>query len=151
MLKEKEDKKKREIEEKKKKLEREERKKEREELAKKKAESRLKKAAEKSLTKKPPARKRVSQLSNHKKQQKTSISEPSTSEPTITEPSTSVTKPSKCFTDSECCECLHTYAEDVRNGTGAEWVMCVCGRWLHEECIDYDANGSEKLCSYCVV
>ena len=51
-------------------LEREERKKEREELAKKKAESRLKKAAEKSLTKKPPARKRVSQLSNHKKQQK---------------------------------------------------------------------------------
>ena len=155
MLKEKEEKKKREIEEKKKKkLEMEERKKEREELAKKKAESRLKKAAEKSLTKKPPARKRVSQLYNHKKQQKKPLYlNPLRLSQLLLNP-LHLLPSHQSFTDSECCECLHTYAKDVHNETGAEWVMRVCGRWLHEECIDliqYDANGSEKLCSYCVV
>ena len=34
-----------------------------------------------------------------------------------------------------------------------EWRLsglCVCGRWLHEECID-SIRYAEKLCSYCVV
>ena len=46
------------------------------------------------------------------------------------------------------------YSEDVRMGTGAEWVECVCGHWLHEDCIDsieYNASGKEKLCSFCVI
>ena len=39
--------------------------------------------------------------------------------------------------------------------TGAEWVKCVSGRWLHEDCIpvednEQDENGGEKLCSLCV-
>ena len=56
------------------------------------------------------------------------------------------------ITQNTCCECLLTYEQDIKQGTGAEWVECVCGRWLHEECIDhveYDENGQEKLCSSC--
>ena len=55
---------------------------------------------------------------------------------------------------SECCECLRLYAKDVRQGNGAEWVECACGHWLHEDCIDSvvcDADGKEKLCSFCVI
>ena len=51
-----------------------------------------------------------------------------------------------------CCECSRTYDQDVTEGTGAEWVECACGKWLHEECIqqvEYDKNGQEKLCSSC--
>ena len=58
------------------------------------------------------------------------------------------------ITQNTCCECLLTYEQDVEQGTGAEWVECVYGRWLHEECIDHaehDENGQEKLCSSCCV
>ena len=52
-----------------------------------------------------------------------------------------------------CCECSQTYEQDVAEGTGAEWVKCACGSWLHEECIhriEGDENGEEKLCSSCI-
>ena len=52
------------------------------------------------------------------------------------------------------CACLQTYEDDVCLGTGAEWVQCGCGRWLHEECIDsvvYGDDVQERFCSYCVL
>lgn len=184
LLKEKEDKKKREAEEKeKRKVNREEKKKEREAQAKKKAEERLKKAAEK---KKIPARKTSTQKRTSalqpktRKQRKSCVmstvasTSASTSEPPslVLSPESASSAPgvsgaplpssahaettglSASQSSNECCECLGTYAEDVRVGTGAEWVQCACGRWLHEECIDsveYDENGGEKFCSFCIV
>ena len=56
------------------------------------------------------------------------------------------------ITQNMCCECLLTYEQDIEQGTGAEGVECVCGRWLHEEYIDHvehDETGQEKLCSSC--
>ena len=48
-----------------------------------------------------------------------------------------------------CCVCYRTFEDDQREGSGLEWVQCVCGRWLHEECIceiDIDDQGRELLC-----
>ena len=47
-----------------------------------------------------------------------------------------------------CCTCLVNYDQD---GTGADWVSCACGRWLHEDCVlDATVNdeGKELLCPY---
>ena len=36
------------------------------------------------------------------------------------------------------------FQDDQREGTGLDWVQCVCQRWLHEDCIceiEYDENG----------
>lgn len=180
ILKEKEDKKKREAEEKeKRRMEREEKKKEKEAQARMKAEERLKKAAEKrkapAAARKTSTRKRTasSQPKGRKsKQQKSSTvagTSPSTSEivPTPAESAPLAcdalsllssaragTGPASHSSNGECCECQRTYAEDVSLGTGAEWVMCACGRWLHEECIDsveFDDAGKEKFCSFCIV
>ena len=49
-----------------------------------------------------------------------------------------------CVTEintNECCVCLELYSEDV---SGAEWIECACGRWLHENCGEeciVDADG----------
>ena len=32
------------------------------------------------------------------------------------------------------CMCFVTFEEDTLEGTGAEWLPCPCGRWLHEDC-----------------
>ncbi len=51
-----------------------------------------------------------------------------------------------------CCVCFQHYNDGILLGTGAEWVQCVCERWLHEDCIvDYviDKNGKERLCPFC--
>jgi len=33
--------------------------------------------------------------------------------------------------DSErCCVCFGSFKDDT--GTDQEWIMCICGRWLHE-------------------
>lgn len=152
ILKEKEEKKKKEAEEKeKRKQERVDKKKQREELAKKKAEERAKKAQEKknaSSQRKPVKRKSTSQPKGLK------LSKLSSTSSTSTSTSVSPGEPSSNSTDTECCECSRTYNEDVRQGTGVEWVQCGCGRWLHEECIDsviQDADGQERFCSFCVV
>ena len=52
--------------------------------------------------------------------------------------STSVShgEPSSNSTDTECCECSRTYNEDVRQGTGVEWVQCGCERWLLQDVKD---------------
>jgi hypothetical protein len=135
MLREKEDKKKLELEEKKrKKEEREQKKKDKE--AQKKAQK----------DKKVATRKRQGDTqSKSSKKQKIQSS--------IREISQSLASSDTNINDSECCECLCSYDDDVRDCTGAEWLQCSCGRWLHEECVDrvdHDSNGNELLCSYCL-
>ena len=56
--------------------------------------------------------------------------------------------------DVICCECNISYEDDVRSGCGEEWVQCACSRWIHANCIDeviIDADGNERICSFCVV
>ena len=56
--------------------------------------------------------------------------------------------------DYECCECFGTFEDDIALGNQAEWAMCVCGKWLHEDCVSetvVDANGRLRMCSSCVV
>ena len=53
-----------------------------------------------------------------------------------------------------CYICFGMYEEDVREGTGREWRECVCGRWVHEDCIDdivVESCGKERLCPVCVI
>ena len=53
-----------------------------------------------------------------------------------------------------CCVCYLTFENDQQQGNGLEWVQCVCGRWLHEECIceiDIDEQGRELFCPFCAV
>ena len=52
-----------------------------------------------------------------------------------------------------CCMCFVTFEEDTLEGTGAEWIPCPCGRWLHEDCVkDYtvDSDRNEHYCPFCV-
>lgn len=148
ILKEREEKKKKETEEKeKRKQERIDRKKEKEELAKKKAEEKAKKCQKKISSQRKPTKRKTASQPKGVKVSVSASSKPSTSNTTSGEPSTS-------SAENECCECLRTYNEDIRQGTGVEWVQCSCGRWLHEECIDsilQDADGKERFCSFCVV
>ena len=44
--------------------------------------------------------------------------------------------------------CFAKYEDDILSGSGAEWISCSCGRWLHEECAEdcvIDNNGKERL------
>jgi len=46
-----------------------------------------------------------------------------------------------------CSVCFGSFEDDA--GTDQEWIMCICGRWLHESCVnfdDIDANGHIVLC-----
>ena len=55
--------------------------------------------------------------------------------------------------ESRCCVCFTTYEEDVLQGSGKDWVMCACTRWLHEECAEdcvLDSTGKERLCPLCL-
>ena len=49
--------------------------------------------------------------------------------------------------------CVLVVLRMTLHGTDQEWIMCICGRWLHESCVDFDdidANGHiEKLCPLC--
>ena len=131
---------------------------------KKRAEEREKKAAEKAKKAEELAKKR--EMRSKKRVASTSAPVPKkkariVSESSKNQPSTSRASTSSGATTSdeidtnECCECFQTYSEDVLEGTGLEWVECVCGRWLHEDCISYDistdANGKELLCPFCCV
>ena len=38
-------------------------------------------------------------------------------------------------------------------GTGADWLACACGRWLHEECVDdciRDDEGKDRIFPHCL-
>ena len=137
ILKEKEEKKKKEAEEKeKRKLERQEKKKEKEVQASKRAEERRRKAeerAEERLKKAKEKQSRTSARKGTRRQQRTTTAQ-SHALPADLGPSASTDSSGASFSGSlacvqdsmsyECCECLHTYAEDVHLGTGAEWVLC---------------------------
>ena len=46
-----------------------------------------------------------------------------------------------------CCMYFVSFAEDVLDGSGAEWIPCPCGRWLHENCAEVrDKNEKELYC-----
>ena len=52
-----------------------------------------------------------------------------------------------------CFMCFVTFEEDTIEGTGAEWLPCPCGRWLHEDCAEncmVDSDGKERYCPFCV-
>ena len=56
--------------------------------------------------------------------------------------------------DYECCECFGTFENDIALGNQAEWAMCACRKWLHEDCVSetvVDANRELRMCSSCVV
>ena len=42
--------------------------------------------------------------------------------------------------------CFGHFADDA--GTGREWLMCCCTRWIHEDCIDNEDVDIEK-CVFC--
>ena len=46
-----------------------------------------------------------------------------------------------------CCVCFGSYEED--RGTGREWLECDCGRWIHEDCVVPNSSSSNKLCPLC--
>ena len=52
-----------------------------------------------------------------------------------------------------CCTCNGLYEHDVIEGTGADWLACACGRWLHEDCVEdciKDDEGKERICLFCL-
>ena len=166
ILEEREEKKRKEQEEKdKRKAEREQKKKEREEIAKKKAEERVKRA-------KQLKRQGSTLETNSAKTRKTTTESSVTASSSSAGPSparslcaglsssSSVASGRKdnetgpTINVNECCVCYRTFDDDRRECTGSDWVECVCKRWLHEDCvcdIEYDVEGRELLCPYCVV
>ena len=56
---------------------------------------------------------------------------------------------------NECAVCFRTYDDDIELETGADWIECACGRWVHENCVDYgivvDAMGRERICPHCAM
>ena len=181
ILKEKEEQKKKEKEEKeRRKLERESKKHEREEALKKRAEERAMKAEERKKKAAELAKKREMRTSrkrtaatpstNQRKKSNTSSKTPeshtgaagsssSNDKPAATTSvSDEIWRSNSSSTEidtNECCICFRTFEEDTMEKTGLDWVECVCGRWLHEECITYniisDASGRELLCPFCCV
>ena len=50
------------------------------------------------------------------------------------------------ISSDSCCVCFQAFVEDVEQGTGAEWVQCMCTHWLHKDCIldsIIDSSGKE--------
>ena len=147
ILKEREEKKQKELEEKsKRKAEREQKKKDREEAAKEKAEKRKeairKKAEEKqraqSKRTRPSTRKAPTRRNTRQKEQDTLASMPSSSAVSAVSPVTEEQSHDHdampiCSDDSssnQCCVCFEFYDEEEES----EWVQCACKRWLHEDC-----------------
>ena len=59
---------------------------------------------------------------------------------------------SRDFDVNQCAICFQSFFDDEE---GEEWIECVCGRWVHENCLEYDivvdTHGREKLCPSCVM
>ena len=76
---------------------------------------------------------------------------------TSTAPCTSVrgheTSIGEVIDPNKCCMCFVSYEDDILEGTGADWIFCKCGRWLHEDCVEdivKDSDGDERFCSFCL-
>ena len=67
--------------------------------------------------------------------------------------STSCSNEEEINTD-QCAICFRTYNDDIWDGTGEDWIECVCGRRVHENCVEYDivadATSRERMCPHCV-
>ena len=51
----------------------------------------------------------------------------------------------------EACECPFCYRSYQLDGE--EWLMCACGRWVHEQCMEevfLDIDGEERFCPFCL-
>ena len=125
----------------------------------KKAKIRPKKA---EASRKRKGTKQVSHCATSGGEPSTSISPPSTSMAPATSVSTcqlrsSRAAPTKALEDeidtNVCCMCFIRYEDDITAGSGAEWISCSCGRWLHEDCAEdcvIDNDGKERFCSFCL-
>ena len=148
LLEDKENKKRVESEEKeRRKKEREEKKKQKDAEAKKRAEERVRKAEEKSRIAAEKERKNAKGKRQTLKRKKDTAS----IQPTCT--------PKRHKNNAEeinsniCCACFVDFEKDVRLQTRAEWLMCACGRWLHELCIKErrkDKGGEDRICPLCL-
>ena len=140
ILEEKEPKKRQELEEKnKRKAEREQKKKEREEAA-KKVEERTKKKEELAKKRENTTRKRSKSTGAPTKKRKTSATAESDASSSAGSSSSARQssrsaggaspgkdgEPEVSIYSDECCVCFRTFQEDQREGTGLEWVQCVC-------------------------
>ena len=50
--------------------------------------------------------------------------------------------------------CFGSYSNDVIKRSGRDWINCVCGRWLHEDCTKdhrVDQMGQDRFCHNCLV
>ncbi len=162
----KEEKKKCEAEEKeKRKQERERKKREKELERRRKAEERIRRTEEKEKKRKQAEEEKAKKSLQHKavtgkKRSREVTTETSTNEghlnlveggSKITSRRTlhkrsKVTMDSSIFTDL-CCVCFSSLEED--EGTGREWLQCICSRWIHEDCVVPNPNGENKLCPIC--
>ena len=151
-MEEKERKKREEMEEKeRRKREREEKKKQREEEQKRKAAERAKRVEEKAKKAEEKVKK-----AKERAQKAAGVKRPPKRKPAGESSAASHSKKSRVDnSDGEidpniCCTCFVHYNEDE---AGGDWVSCVCGRWLHEDCVvdvTIDEEGKERLCPYCL-
>ena len=148
----------------------EEKRRQKEENARKKAEEKLRKAEDKAkkTQEKAEARAKRQQVSVSKSRSNANkraldSAESIPSKRTRVNTSSGVSTRLSCLpriTDEEeidpnvCCMCFVTFEEDTLKQTGAEWLPCACGRWLHEDCAEdviVDSDGNELCCPFCVV
>ena len=55
------------------------------------------------------------------------------------------------FSMEQCAVCLEAYSS---SDFDCDWIECACGRWTHEDCVDdvvIDINGKERFCPHCVI
>ena len=136
------------------KVEREEKRQQKEIEQKRKAEERLKKAKTRAEKVNQVAKKKGSRgvIEKTAPGEKNSRSQESGGKPPRKTP---CKEQHKVGADAEidtnvCCVCFGLYSEDV---SGADWIECGCGLWLHEECAEecvVDANGKERFCPTCL-
>ena len=133
-----------------------EEKKAKQEAAKKKADEKARKVAEKAAERGTCSKRQsnATPTSVSKKRKSTTGSLPLAPGSSITVTSSVAASVAHVGTESsealiKCCVCYRTIADDEREETSLEWVECVCTRWLHEQCIDYnievDADGRELI------
>ena len=154
MLEEKEKKKEMETQEKeKRKNERAAKKKEREKLLQKKKQEKAKKAKERAKTAEEKARKTSTSRKTTKKKSTTSETSPSASALICDETTAARSTGNSNLDRSDdenidvnvCCMCFVHYDDDVREGSGADWIFCKCGRWLHEDCVEDVVKDNEGI------
>ena len=160
MLEEKKEKKRLEIEEKEqRKRDREQRKKERELAQKQKREERelqLRKKREAAAARKKAPAKRACKRSKRvlcdglgvSATALTSVGASPALPSIVHSPDGTVSSGEDGASECECPFCHESYSDG-----GQDWIKCVCGRWVHEECVEdihHDSDGQEIFCPFCI-